>query len=149
MVFLIGGNRKSNRRLSAQERATGCQEPPGRAAARVPGGVLAWSPCYPHDRLSSQPHGQRLHKAYEERLRDSTITPVPDQVQFRIDFKSWLKTLTARERRIIQAMALNERTKDLARMFEVSPGRVSQLRREFLEGWQRYCGDVDEMTARA
>jgi hypothetical protein len=54
-----------------------------------------------------------------------------------------LKTLTPRERRLIRAMALSERTKDLAKKFDVSPGRISQQRREFCEGWQRFCGDRD------
>jgi len=66
---------------------------------------------------------------------------VPEQVAFRLDFASWLQSLTPRERRLIQAMAQNERTKDLARAFEVSPGRISQLRREFEQGWKHFCGD--------
>jgi DNA-directed RNA polymerase sigma subunit (sigma70/sigma32) len=57
---------------------------------------------------------------------------------FRLDFKDWLRSLTPRERRIIRAMARNERTKDLSRQFEVSPGRISQMRREFKEGWERF-----------
>jgi len=27
------------------------------------------------------PHGQELQDAYEERLRDNTVTPVPEQVR--------------------------------------------------------------------
>ena len=38
-------------------------------------------------------------------------------------------------------MAHNERTKDLSRQFELSPGRISQLRREFRDGWLRYHGE--------
>ena len=38
-------------------------------------------------------------------------------------------------------MARNERTKDLSNWFEVSPGRISQLRREFHRGWLRYHGE--------
>ena len=38
-------------------------------------------------------------------------------------------------------MARNERTKDMAKLFEVSPGRISQMRREFKTGCTRYCGD--------
>jgi hypothetical protein len=39
-----------------------------------------------HERLYADPKGQQLHDAYEERLRDNTQTPVPEQVAFRIDF---------------------------------------------------------------
>jgi hypothetical protein len=93
-----------------------------------------------HERLSS-PQGQGLHDVYEERLQDNTVTPIPDQVQFRIDFPAWLGTLTARERRIVREMSQNERTFDIAKRFEVSPARISQLRHEFRDDWQRFCGE--------
>jgi hypothetical protein len=97
-----------------------------------------------HERLYSDPKGQELHDAYEERLRDNTVTPVPEQVVFRVDFPAWLATLTGRERRIIRAMSLGERTLDLSRRFEVSPARISQLRREFRDGWLRFIADADD-----
>jgi len=100
------------------------------------------------DGLYAKPHGQQMHDAFEERLQDNTITPVPDQAAFRIDFPNWLRTLTKRERRIIRAMLRNEHTKDVSRQFAVSPGRISQLRREFERGWKRYTGDVDEQVAK-
>jgi len=84
---------------------------------------------------------QRMQDYMEERLADNTRTPPADQAAFRIDFAVWLKTLTARERRIIRAMAMNERTKDLSQKFEVSPGRISQMRRDFKIGWERFVGD--------
>ena len=77
----------------------------------------------------------------EERLSDNTRTPPPDQAAFRIDFKTWLRSLTPRERRIIRVMILGERTKDLSRKFEITPGRVSQMRREFHDDWCRFVGD--------
>jgi hypothetical protein len=95
----------------------------------------------PQEQLYATPDGQALHDAFEERLRDNTLTPVPDQAAFRIDFPAWLKTLTGRERRLIRLMARNERTKDLSKRLGVSPGRVSQLRREFRDGWLRYHGE--------
>jgi hypothetical protein len=96
-----------------------------------------------HDRLYASPVGQALLDAFEERLRDNTVTPVADQVQFRLDFPAWLRTLTARERRLIRAMSRNERTLDLSREFELSPSRISQLRREFFIDWHRFLGDLD------
>ena len=41
---------------------------------------------------------------------------------------------------------LGERTLDVARRHGLSPGRVSQLRREFLEGWRAFCGEAEEAT---
>jgi hypothetical protein len=96
-----------------------------------------------HEQLYASPVGQALLDAFEERLRDNTVTPVADQVAFRIDFPAWLRTLTARERRIIRAMARNERTLDLSKEFELSPARISQLRREFWLDWHRFLGDLD------
>jgi hypothetical protein len=108
---------------------------------------LPISPRTNHEQIYSLPRGQQLHDAFEERLRDNTITPVPDQVQFRLDWPQWLATLTGRERRMIRAMARNERTKDLSEAFEVSPARISQMRREFHDGWQRFCGDAEEASS--
>ena len=36
---------------------------------------------------------------------------------------------------------LGERTLDVAGKHGLSPGRVSQLRREFLLDWRRYCDE--------
>jgi hypothetical protein len=44
---------------------------------------------------------------------------------------------------MIEAMARNERTLDISKAFALSPGRVSQMRREFHDGWERFCGDGD------
>jgi hypothetical protein len=100
-------------------------------------------------------HSHRLHchgisdnpelpEIFEEQLRNNTVTPIPDQVQFRIDWPAWLATLTGRERRMIRAMAGNESTKNLSCQFEVSPARISQKRREFHDDWQRFCGESDQ-----
>jgi hypothetical protein len=88
-----------------------------------------------HSTLSANP--------FAEALRDNTRTPPPEQAAFRIDFPAWLATLTARERRLIRAMARDERTLDLSKRFELSPARISQLRREFHDDWRRFLGDLD------
>jgi hypothetical protein len=99
---------------------------------------LPLSPRTSHDQLYSVPNGQELHDAFEERLRDNTTTPVPDQVQFRLDWPAFLATLSGRERRMIRVMAKNESTKDLARQFDLSPARISQKRSEFRDEWERF-----------
>jgi hypothetical protein len=103
--------------------------------------LLPSSPRASHERLYALPHGQHKQDALEEHLRDNTQTPVPDQVQFQLDWPAWLATRTDRERCIIEAMIRNERTTDLSRAFRVSAARISQLRREFHEDWQRFCGE--------
>jgi hypothetical protein len=86
--------------------------------------------------------GQRRLDLVEDRLHDNTVSPVPDQVAFRLDFPAWLKTRSERDRRIIANMACDERTSDLARKYRVSPGRISQLRRDDQTDWQRFLGDL-------
>ena len=76
-----------------------------------------------------------------EALIDNTRSPVPEQVQFRLDFPAWLRTRTDRDRRIIGDMMNGQRTLDLSRRYGISPGRISQLRRDFYEDWQRFCGE--------
>ena len=104
--------------------------------------VLPSSLGVSHERRTASPHGQELQDAYEERLRDNTVTPVVDQVQFRIDFPAWLATWPERDRRLIEALGLGERTLALVDQFGLTPGRVSQKRREYHGDWERFCGDL-------
>jgi hypothetical protein len=68
-------------------------------------------------------------------LIDNTKSEVPEQAAFRVDFPRWRASLRRRDRRILDALAGGERTADAARRFKISPGRISQLRREFEWGW--------------
>jgi hypothetical protein len=78
---------------------------------------------------------------YDEALQDNTRTPPPEAAAFRIDWPAWLRTRTDRDRRIIHDMALSEQTKTLARRHGITPGRVSQLRREYCQDWTQFCDD--------
>jgi hypothetical protein len=131
----------SGRRLCGMEKARDVLSPVAQQRHRFAVEQLPASTATSHEALHGDVHGQRQQDAFEERLRDNTRTPVPEQAAFRIDFPAWLRTLTARERRLIRAMARNERTLDLSRQFAVSPGRISQLRRAFHADWERFCAD--------
>ena len=140
---------RCGRRLCVTERANDVMSP---IAQRRHGFVVKSLPRSTRTSLEdlyASPHGQEMQDAYEDRLTDNTRTPPPEQAAFRIDFGQWLTTLSARERRIVRAMSVNERTKDLSRRFSVSPGRISQLRRDFQHGWQRFVGDMPAGTAQA
>lgn len=78
---------------------------------------------------------------YSEPLADNTRTPPPEAAAFRIDWPAWLRTRTRRDRRVIRDMALGERTKHLAHKHKLSPARISQLRREYAEDWQRFTAN--------
>jgi hypothetical protein len=132
---------RSGRRACGHERGNEVLSPVARRRHGFRVESLPTSTRSPHEDLYATPHGQQRQDCFEERLRDNTRSPVPDQAAFRIDFPAWLRTLTGRERRLIRAMARNERTKDLSKEFEVSPGRISQLRRAFHDAWLRYHGE--------
>ncbi len=85
--------------------------------------------------------GQRRLDEFEERLQDNTRTPPDEQAAFRIDWPSWVKTRCKRDRAMIREMGRGERTQDLAQRFHLSEARVSQLRREFKEDWDRFTDD--------
>jgi hypothetical protein len=130
------------RRLCGHEKVNDVLSPVARRRRGFRVGSLPTSTRRPQEDLYADPHGQALLDAYEERLRDNTLTPVPDQAAFRLDFPAWLRTLTARERRLVRAMARGVRTTDLSRAFELSPGRISQLRRALRDAWLAFHGEA-------
>lgn len=91
--------------------------------------------------LSGDPHGQDATDAFEERLRDNTISQPDEQAAFRIDYPAWLSQLGERDRAIAEGMTLDLPTKELATRHKVSPGRISQLRRELHSDWLHFHGE--------
>jgi hypothetical protein len=83
----------------------------------------------------------------EDALADNTVSPVPEQVAFRLDFPAWLTTLSHRDRDMVTDMGLGERTLDLADKYGCSAGRISPKRRFFHEDWRRFWGDGEEAEA--
>jgi hypothetical protein len=140
-VTLLALAVNSGRRLVGMSKAIDVLNPltQRRQAFRVKS--LSGSTRASHEKLYGDPCGQHTRDLLDEILHDNLRTPVPDQVQFRIDFREWLATLTPRERRLIRAMIRSERTSDLSKAFELSPGRISQLRREFQKSWCKYLAE--------
>ena len=60
----------------------------------------------------------------------------------RIDFRAWLATLSNRQRQIAEALAGGESTQEVARQFQLTSGRISQLRRELRDTWNVFQGQV-------
>ena len=58
-----------------------------------------------------------------------------------------LASLCRRDRRIAESLAIGNRTSDVAQRFDVSAGRVSQLRRELSESWKTFVGDAPATDA--
>ena len=100
------------------------------------------------------PYAQRLKGFKVERLdrrdeednewcevlvEDKTAGPF-DIVRTKLDVDAWLHSLPCRDRKVAQFLSLGNRTRDAARKFGVSEGRVSQLRRELAKSWADFTG---------
>ena len=59
----------------------------------------------------------------------------------RIDVAAWLRTLSRRDRQIAKTLATGESTCGVARQFNLSSGRVSQLRGELEASWRGFQGE--------
>ena len=59
----------------------------------------------------------------------------------RIDVAAWLRSLGRQKRRIAKLLAKGETTKTVARIFNLSSARISQLRRELRHSWLTFQGE--------
>jgi hypothetical protein len=89
---------------------------------------------------------ERLDKFDEEEqcwleilVPDNTCTPA-ELAASRIDFPAWLRTLKPRDRKLARFLSLGNGTGAAARKFDMSPGRVSQLRSELKAAWEAFTG---------
>ena len=73
-------------------------------------------------------------------VEDKRATPA-EIAACRIDFASWLRLLSGRHRMIALTLAAGETTCVVAKKFDVSPGRISQLRLWLKESWERFQGE--------
>jgi hypothetical protein len=69
-------------------------------------------------------------------------TPVADQVAFRLDFPAWLASLSARDRRLVEFLALGNAPWEAARKFGLCRARISQKRAQLSVSWQRFRGEL-------
>ena len=60
----------------------------------------------------------------------------------RVEVAAWFRSLARKKRRIAQTLARGEGTGKVARMFGLTAGRVSQLRRELAESWEDFQGEI-------
>ena len=72
-------------------------------------------------------------------LTACTRCRVPDLAHVRVEFPRWLMRMSARNRRFVARAAEGNSTSDLARMFQISKGRISQMRRELANSWNAFC----------
>jgi len=121
------------------------------AVLRVKAGRIAGAQDRSRDAMSRLAHRQRGFgvesldaaarqngQSWESVLVESwTVTPA-DLAASRIDFREWLDRMKRRRREIAESLAAGYRTEEVAELFRLSPGRVSQMRREFQNSWRKY-----------
>jgi len=74
-------------------------------------------------------------------LTDRKSRNIPELAAIRIDFAEWLRTLSPRDRRIVNRLACGDKTMHVADRFRLSWGRVSQLRRRYEREWLAFQGE--------
>ena len=79
-------------------------------------------------------------------VEDKHSTPA-EVAMTRIDFAAWLESLPERTRHVAETLATGEATSHVARMFDCSASRVSQLRRELYDAWLVFTGEVVPATS--
>jgi len=84
---------------------------------------------------------QRSEQWREALVEDRTAGPA-QIAETRIDFASWLSTLSNRDRRLAEKLAFGETTGCVARTFRISAGRVSQLRHDLCRSWYQFVGEL-------
>ncbi len=83
---------------------------------------------------------------WRESLVEDRRTGPAETAAMRIDFAEWLRQLPERKRQIAEALGSGDTTGAVAERFNISPGRVSQMRRELHESWITFHGE-DRDTA--
>jgi hypothetical protein len=92
------------------------------------------------DRRSKRPNFQQI----EVDLQDIADVGAPpsQSVPGWMDYQEWLRRFgKSRKRKIAVALSLGNSTQEVARRFNVSQGRISQMRREFMLDWNKFQGE--------
>ncbi len=84
-------------------------------------------------------YNKRKGKWLEVLVEDKKAGPA-DTAAARIDFEDWLGSLGGRRRKVAETLAEGETTSVTAAKFKVSLARISQLRRELHDDWERFHG---------
>ena len=107
------------------------------------------SPCTCAAKRTTIERLDRVNRRGEWRevlVEDRTAGPA-EIVMTRLDFASWLATLSNRDRQLAEKLVLGETTGRVARTFRISAARVSQLRRELCANWHRFVGELTHAGA--
>ena len=89
------------------------------------------------------------HKgAWKEGLVEDRKAGPAEIAAARIDVAAWLQSLSDRNRRIAETLAMGATASDVATEFHLSCSRVSQLRGLLAASWASFQGDIHSPAAR-
>jgi len=83
-------------------------------------------------------HYDELNGEWREVLIEDRKAGPAETAAARVDISDWFDSLPRHKRRIAQTLAAGESTKRTAKKFGVTPGRISQMRREFQAAWAEF-----------
>ena len=78
--------------------------------------------------------------AWKEALIEDRKAGPAEIAAARIDVAAWFRSLARKKRRIAQSLAQGESTSQVARLFGLTAGRISQLRQELAQSWAEFQG---------
>ena len=76
-------------------------------------------------------------------VEDPSSSPA-DIAAIRIDFETWMELLPERQRTIAEVLSTGETTNAVAKLFDVTAGRISQLRCQLKAAWEAFQGEDPE-----
>jgi len=94
-----------------------------------------------HFRVERLDHFDEEEGTWREVLLEDRHAGPSETAAARIDIADWFDSLPKHKRRVAEILATSETTKTAARKFGVSPGRISQTRRELESSWREFQGD--------
>jgi DNA-binding NarL/FixJ family response regulator len=81
------------------------------------------------------------NQAWREVLVEHRQAGPAETASARIDIAAWLGSLSERKRQLAEALCQGEKTSNIATVFQLSPGRISQLRQELRQSWESFHGN--------
>jgi hypothetical protein len=90
----------------------------------------------------------RTSPLWKDVLVESRAFPPADVAATRLDFAVWRKTLSERQRQIVDQLIVGEQAQMIARQSGVSAARISQIRRELSASWQAFQGEAQPEPVR-
>jgi hypothetical protein len=94
-----------------------------------------------HFKVERLDHFDEQEGTWREVLIEDRHAGPSETAAARIDITDWFDSLPNYKRRVAETLAKSETTKTAARKFGVSPGRISQTRRELETSWREFQGD--------